>query len=199
MNYDRNTRPYHEPLATATYIREIEVGDVVWDLGSRFGYETVIAATLNERPERVHTFEMTESKVWKLQRLNRLDFNGALSVNHVAVGEQSQGSHQLRLDDYADRHGPPDFVTMDIETAEVPALLGMRSTIESATPTLLIEWHGTAMDHEGNHNDIASAMTLLRENYSTMLYCEEYRDSEAEWRPLHVDVPRINCQLLVKA
>ena len=197
-NYNRETTPYHEPLATATYIREINSGDVVWDLGSRFGYETVIAATLNGHPERVHTFEMVQKKVWRLRRLSRLKFNGRLNVNQAAVGNAS-GDGQIRLDDYAREHGPPNFVTMDIETHEVPAILGMKSTIESAAPTLLIEWHGTAMDHDQNKEDIAMVMRLLRETYSSIQYSEDYRDPSASWSPLEVEVPRVNCQLLVKA
>jgi hypothetical protein len=198
LNYDRKTRPYHEPLATATYIREIEIGDTVWDIGSRFGYETVIAATLNKHPERVHTFEMVEKKVWRLRRLSRLKFEGRLNVNQAAVGNIS-GDGQIRLDDYAREHGPPNFVTMDIETHEIPAILGMKSTIESAAPTLLIEWHGTAMDHDQNKEDIAMVMRLLRETYSSIQYSEDYRDPSASWSPLEVEVPRVNCQLLVKA
>jgi hypothetical protein len=196
-NYDREKRPYHEPLATATYIREINSGDVVWDLGSRFGYETVIAATLNKYPERVHTFEMVQKKVWRLRRLSRLKFNGRLNINQAAVGNAS-GDGQIRLDNYAAEHGPPDFVTMDIETAEVPAILGMKSVISSAAPTLLIEWHGTMMDHDEDRDDIAAVIELLRETYSSIQYSEDYRNSSAEWERLDVEVPRVNCQLLVR-
>lgn len=197
-NYDRETRPYHEPLATATYIREINSGDVVWDLGSRFGYETVIAATLNKHPERVHTFEMVQKKVWRLRRLSRLKFNGSLNVNQAAVGNAS-GDGQIRLDDYAEEHGPPNFVTMDIETAEVPAILGMRATIEEYAPTLLIEWHGTAMDYEEDQDDIAAVMRLLWDTYNVIQYSENYRDPSASWSLLQTEIPRVNCQLLVKA
>lgn len=48
----------HEPITTWTFIDEISPGDVVWDMGSQWGYFSVLAAELNESPPDVHVFDM---------------------------------------------------------------------------------------------------------------------------------------------
>lgn len=187
LNYHRRDRPYHEPLATRTYVHELAPGDVFWDLGSRLGYEAAVAAELVGDPANVHVFEAQEFRVRQVQRLNREQFGGAMTVNHCLVGDGGFDASGLehpgevvQLDQYAEAHGPPDFVKMDIEGAEVAAVDSFAETIAQSHPTLLIEVHPERID-ESDPSGQTRMVDLLLDEYETLLYCEDFRSDDAEW------------------
>lgn len=65
----------------------------------------------------------------------------------------------------------PDFVKIDIEGMELPALRGMRHTLSRYHPALYLEMHGaTARDKERNVLEIAEF--LREQGYSTILHVE---------------------------
>jgi FkbM family methyltransferase len=58
----------------------------------------------------------------------------------VSVGEQTHSVPAVRLDDYASEHGcNPDFVKIDVESAEMQVLLGMQQLLSGPRPVLSLE------------------------------------------------------------
>jgi hypothetical protein len=57
-------------------------------------------------------------------------------------GKQNLKVTVTTLDRPMDRFGRPDFIKMDIEGAEVEALVGAKRVLKEARPTWLIELHG---------------------------------------------------------
>lgn len=194
-NYDENCRPYHEPLATKTYIDEVAAGDVVWDLGSRFGYEATIFSELVGEKGRVHVFELASHRIKRLHRLNKNQFNGELVVNHCSIGSPPNSladpPNPLDLGKYANADNIPDFVKIDIESAELQAIKDMQRVIESNTPKLLIEWHGEMW----TSSEVKKSKKILEDNYKYIYQSEEYRDDEASWEQTDSIPTRKNVQI----
>jgi len=199
--YDRRKRPFHEPLATETYIKELDQDDTFWDIGSRHGYESTIAAA-NVGAQNVHVFEADDSHAKQIQRLNDIQFNGKLTLNHsrVTSPEDSEAVEQksaIILDEYAETHGNPDFVKMDIEGAEADAAHSLRRTIRQSHPTMLIEVHPNLIQNISSTSQ-TSMLELLTSEYDTCLYCQEFRELSAEWLPFDENTLASRAQVLCK-
>lgn len=170
----------HEPLTSRTLVDLIEEGDTVWDMGSRLGYFSTLAAVLNGSPENVHTFEASVSRWRFVEENNRVGFGGVMNVNNVAVGDGESG-RTLRGDTYAREHGPPDVVKIDIEGAEVAALRGMERTIEKHKPALIVEGHPALIeDIEGGDTDEA-LLEFLRRYYNDIRISFDFRSPDGDW------------------
>ncbi|HVL68580.1 MAG TPA: FkbM family methyltransferase [Vicinamibacterales bacterium] len=66
---------------------------------------------------------------------------------------------------------PPDFVKIDIEGMELPALRGMEGTLRRHAPELYLEMHGATMeDKDRNVRGIVEFVTAL--GYGTLLHVE---------------------------
>jgi len=177
----------HEPLASETLLRALEDGDTFWDLGSRFGYFSTIGAVANGAPERIHVFEPRVSN-WRLvEENNRALFGGAVHVNNVAVGADDT-DRTVSGDTYANAHGPPDVVKMDVEGAEVAALRGMGRLLETHRPVLLVEGHPELIAGHGSgdtHTDTDDRLLeLLRTHYDDVRISFDFRSPEGQWRPV---------------
>lgn len=65
----------------------------------------------------------------------------------------------------------PDFVKIDIEGMELPALRGMQDTLERARPALYLEMHGATMEHK--ERNVRSIVEYLRSRgYTDILHVE---------------------------
>jgi hypothetical protein len=172
----------HEPLATRTFIQEIDAGDTVWDMGSKYGYFAHIAAEMSG-PENVHVFEANRRTYrTRLAPFNDRAWDGELSVVPRAVGATAT-KWQVSGDDYAASHGTPEFVKMDIEGAELPAVKGMSEVIRQEAPTLLIEVHPPKINQHW-HDSAESLIDILSEHYEISV-CWEFRESDSEWEPIN--------------
>jgi len=173
----------HEPLASRTLLRTIEHGDTLWDMGSRFGYFSTIAALANDTPERVHVFEPRVSN-WRLvEENNRAVFGGAMHVNNVGVGA-AEGDRTVSGDAYADAHGPPDAVKIDIEGAEVAAICGMERLLKRQRPLLIVEGHPDLIPGNDRGDPDETLLALLREYYDGIRIAFDFRSPDGQWEPV---------------
>ena len=135
----------------------VKDGQVFYDIGAHGGVYTV---TLQRRfPKlKVHSFEPQPEDL-----LDNLALNGLMPVNvhQVAVGEtagdvrmttkERSSNHVsdkgdrsvrlVRLDDYAVENNlpSPDWIKIDIEGLELPALRGAERLLREARPTIICE------------------------------------------------------------
>lgn len=78
-----------------------------------------------------------------------------------------------RLDDLAGSKSlpPPDFIKVDVEGYEIPALRGMEDTLRVHHPTLYVEIHGA--DESAKRRNAAGVLEILqRHGYSNPLHVE---------------------------
>jgi FkbM family methyltransferase len=158
-----------EPALQEAVWRGLAEGGVFYDVGAAVGFFTVIAARRVGVAGRVIAFEPLPANVEGLQhnvRLNR--FDNVTIVEAAVAGERGSAAfvpgdgatggrlalgsepgsltiEVVSLDDAIPERGLPlpDLVKLDIEGAEVEAVLGMEGTLASVAPTILCELHGT--------------------------------------------------------
>lgn len=98
---------------------------------------------------------LTDEDGW-LAFLDKGSLEGRLEKDDSEAQAQRRAQRELRvrgrtivpvarLDSWLERTGsrPPNVVKIDVEGAEVGVLRGMRETLASAAPTLIVELHGT--------------------------------------------------------
>ena len=144
----------------------VEPGDYVIDAGACWG-DTTLYFAYHSRPDgKVFSYEFVKDNLEILQRNLALntDLNNRIQVieravwdksnvtlsaqgegpgSHVSVGEISKpvaGPLTLAIDDLAMQQNLPivDFIKMDTEGAELPALRGAKQTIQRHKPKLAI-------------------------------------------------------------
>ena len=182
--YDRS-EPHscHEPITTRTFIEDVDRGDVVWDIGSQWGYFGVLAADLTGSPGDVHVFDMNPYHCLQMRRTSdKLYGTDGLNVVEARIDDED-GPGAIAPDTYATDEGDPDFVKVDIEGAEVNCVVGMERTIESSHPTLVIEVHPNKIVRDFDRSE-AAMLEYLRDEYDTVKFCSNYRDLDSEWEPL---------------
>jgi FkbM family methyltransferase len=147
----------------------LDEGDVFWDLGANIGFFTILAARLVGAKGQVLAFEPLPENAQQLRRNVELNGFRNVTVEQVAVGAKTGTStlalregrrdaarltddrdgrsavsvSVISLDDYFAAHHrrPPTLVKIDVEGAEIDAILGGLNTIRSSLPTLLVEVH----------------------------------------------------------
>jgi FkbM family methyltransferase len=77
----------------------------------------------------------------------------------------------LDQDIVANRFPPPDFVKIDIEGMELPALRGMREVLSQYRPALYLEMHGATIEHK-NQNVRAIVDFLSEFGYQHIVHVE---------------------------
>jgi FkbM family methyltransferase len=143
----------------------VPVGGIVFDLGAHVGFHTLLAAELVGAAGQVFAFEPMPQNLSYLNQHLQLNQIHNVTVINAAVSDQEgiayfdlaassfhghlakQGNLQVRtvsLDDLiAKGEIPvPDYIKMDVEGAEVTALAGMKTMLETAHPTLVLATHG---------------------------------------------------------
>jgi FkbM family methyltransferase len=134
-------------------------GKLVWDVGAHAGYFSLVFA---RRGAQVVALEANPRTALRLRRNVALNDAAVEVVEAAAAAEPGEvsfdavpgrrraqsrisGAGGLRvpavtLDELLDRFGPPHFIKMDIEGAELPALRAAPRLL-AAKPSLLIEVH----------------------------------------------------------
>jgi FkbM family methyltransferase len=153
-----------------TIIRE----SVVFDLGANVGFYTLLASVLVGPSGKVFAFEPLPRNLFLLRehlRINRITnvsiIEGAVSDRSGSTtfeeGQSSATGHLSRdgkvrvatttLDElwFKGAITTPDFIKIDIEGAEMKALVGARAMLESAKATIFLATHGSPIHQECCH------------------------------------------------
>lgn len=155
----------------------IKPGDVVYDIGAHVGFYTLLACNGTGKGGRVFSFEPFPQNIGYLKRHIALNRCNAVVIekgvsNHsgrmrFAVGGNTSmgaiGPHgtleieTIKLDDaiLANTLPAPDVIKMDIEGEEYNALMGLRHTLKSHPPIILLATHSEQLKEQ--------CLTLLRE------------------------------------
>jgi len=179
----------------------VKSGNVVLDIGANFGLYTKILAELVGANGRVYSFEPVPDTFDVLANNVRrsglhqvtampLAISNTSGVATISIPKYEDGSENyyeaslvtsknsvgiaiqtLRLDDRIDLFQRLDFVKMDVEGHEPPALEGMRAIVEQFYPIFLIEINdGFAPGSTGN---------LVRNMMAEWGYSMHYYDGSA--------------------
>jgi FkbM family methyltransferase len=160
-----------EPELQAELARLLTPGDVFYDVGANVGFMTLVGAALVGRTGRVIAFEPIPRLAAAVRANAERNGLAQIEVHELAladeeatarfvVPEESSGAHLAdvnagdgetfdvqvtTLDAFLARTGapPPTAIKLDIEGAELRALDGMRRTLATHGPALVVELHGT--------------------------------------------------------
>lgn len=149
-------------------------GLTTFDVGAADGYYSIVFANLTKAP--VLALEPAAKSCDDLRK--NLALNPAtahlVDVQQTYVGLDGRDG-QISLDRLAQKAFTPDLVKIDIEGAEVDALVGASDILERRRPGLLIEVHGSDIERE--------CLKILRSyDYSTTIV--DQRRWLPEYRPI---------------
>ena len=130
--YERELQPYLRRL--------VKRGTRYFDVGGDAGFYALALARMSGEP--VVVFDPSPASVDKM-RANFARNRYSVTIVEAAVGAM-EGGGKATIDAAARDHFVPDFIKMDIEGAEVDALLGARDVLVERRPHLIIEVHGRA-------------------------------------------------------
>jgi FkbM family methyltransferase len=158
----------YEPEELGFVAEQLKTGDVFIDVGANIGLYTLHAAGRVGDSGIVIAFEPVEKTFRLLENNVSLNNFSNIRVENLALSDKEKPieiftentgtnsgmassylefySDSIRvdavsLDGYLDRNPPErvDFIKMDIEGGEYPALLGMKKTLQRFSPMLLVE------------------------------------------------------------
>jgi hypothetical protein len=151
INRRQNLRPelgIYE-LAIARHFKRLARGSLVgYDVGSAQGYYTL--AMCKQGVQEVYAFEPDEDRAVQLtETLRRNQVAQRVTVLPQFLGARSDGRTATVDDLVASGRIPlPDIVKMDIEGAELDALIGMKRTVTSRRPGFVLEVHSERLEHD---------------------------------------------------
>lgn len=128
----------------------------------------VLRRNLARNPRLAERCEIVECALWdSAADLNVAVAGPATKVVEDAAGVATRRVRAVAIDDWARDAAVPriDFIKMDIEGAEVPALEGARRTIEAHAPKLAISTYHSIRDLVG----IPAMLGALRDDYEVFL------------------------------
>jgi FkbM family methyltransferase len=160
----------YEPHIQKLMAQEVERSGVFYDVGANVGFYSLLASTLIEHGQ-VFAFEPLPANVYYLRRHLELNRIRNVEVFEVAISDQvgtsffqaeetramgrleADGNCQVAtttLDSliFAKEIAPPSCVKMDVEGAELQALLGARACFEKYKPKLFLATHGKEVHEE---------------------------------------------------
>lgn len=146
-------------------LAHLSPGDAVWDVGANIGWFSLLAARAVGQAGAVTAFEPSATNAVWLERnaaRNRLEITVVRAAVSDASGwarfdaSSSLGGHltagggdvvsTVTLDAWADKHGSPSFIKIDVEGAEVAVLNGGSRLLAGGQPIVLCEAHGTQIE-----------------------------------------------------
>jgi FkbM family methyltransferase len=193
----------YERHETRKFIHCVKPEDVVLDLGANIGYFSLIASKLVGEKGHIFSFEASP-KVYELLCKNCSLSNKNISHFNLAVADKEgilrfnlprnpkeQGSGSLSTDNSGDievrgisidrfvqteKITKLNFIKMDIEGAEVKALLGMKETIFKYRPKILFEFSPSRYD-ELEISQFNSLVKLMKD----LSYKFKFLTRNGEW------------------
>ncbi len=165
--------------------KHIKPGDTVFDLGGHVGFYTLVASALVGSMGKVVVFEPASRNLLYLRRHLHLNHISNVTVIEAAVtdrrgcisfdtGKSSSMGHishlgsekvaTISLDEAINEGGipAPNCMKIDIEGAELLALMGAKSLLEKWHPAVFLSTHGS---------DIHRACCSLLEGLGYNLFC----------------------------
>lgn len=160
-----------EERVQQTVVEVLASGDVFFDVGANVGFYTLLAARLVRAEGRVVAFEPNPANVKGLR--NNVTANGFSNVTVVAKAASAKSGEGMlaaevpfqsvvvasgtdpgaraiaidlvALDDFVSEHPElsPSLVKIDAEGHELKVIAGLRTTLETRRPKLIVEMHGT--------------------------------------------------------
>lgn len=158
---DRNEM--YEPSFSSGFIRTLNPDSVVYDVGSRWGYVSLLAVVAGVDPNSIHAFECDSFRATFCER--NLPENA--SVLSKQVGSGSNGS--LRLRDYATSNPAPDILKIDVEGHELAVLEGGSSDLLSGADAIFVEVHPT-LSPDGTISKVFSHLNQASDEILTSLH-----------------------------
>ncbi len=125
------------------------LGAQSFDVGGQMGYDALVLAKLSR--SRVLTVECMPEWCDTIRHnvASNPELPGPISILAAHVDEtNSDDGERVTLDKLADDYFVPDFIKIDIEGAEVAALLGGERLLSGRKPGLLIEVHSESLERE---------------------------------------------------
>lgn len=113
-------------------------GDNCFDVGGKGGYDALIMAKLTGG--KIVSFECDEEAAEEMRQTFAQNPFPVQTVK-AFVGNRNDADF-TSLDVAASQNFVPDFIKMDIEGAEVEALLGAETILSTRKPSLIVEVHG---------------------------------------------------------
>ena len=182
----------YEPGTSALFFEHVGPGDTVWDVGSQYGYFSLLSAHLNGHPERVHAFDTIPFCCQTLMTSSCRFFDGKVRVNNRWVGDHDRGRF-ITLDRYMDDTGSrPAVLKMDIEGAEVVAFRGMERVLETCRPTIILEVHPVKIIRDFGANQRDLLRVLERHGYRVLINVD-HRSDQTTFVPLEEDLLDDDC------
>jgi FkbM family methyltransferase len=159
-----------EPESQQLFMRIIQPGWIIYDLGANNGIHTLLFSQLGGK---VYAFEPLPANCNEIRKNAELNNSDNIAIQQAAVGNYSgesvfhlglhdkQGSligiglesgtdikvRVVTLDEFIEQGNPhPDFIKIDIEGAESMALQGFTRQIGVKRPHLYIELHNPDQD-----------------------------------------------------
>jgi len=162
-----------EPAMQKIMVNVIKQDQVVYDLGANNGLHGLLMAGLIGKNTKVYNFEPFAENIAEI--IENYQFNGVSNYANIqaAISDKEGiekfelGDHHKQgaiiqgdkkagnsidvptttLDAFIEKGNPgPDFIKMDIEGAEGPALKGFEKNIERFFPLMIIELHSPEQD-----------------------------------------------------
>lgn len=192
-----------EPAMQKIMVNVVKPGHVVYDLGANNGLHGLLMAGLVGDKGIVYNFEPLKDNIDEI--LENFKFNGITNfkniqaavsdkngIEHFQIGEHhKQGSisnvtnptgisvevKTITLDSFIEEgNRGPNFIKMDIEGAEGPALHGFAKTIGKYQPLMIIELHSPEQDRIVGEFLKQSGYTAFRFDTFAKLGFEEIKD-----------------------
>ena len=154
-----------ERILTRFLIKNIREGDVFLDVGSNCGFYAVLAGVLTGEKGSVHAFEPTQN-IFKMLEKNTKGFKNVFLVDAAISDKSGEAEFFLNplytvanslvikpaaayttakvkvttLDNYCYAHNvKPTFIKLDIEGAEMAAVLGGQRILTETSPIISLE------------------------------------------------------------
>lgn len=194
-----------EQLTTEMFKKVLKEGDIVVDLGANLGYFTLLAARLVGGKGKVYAFEPEPVNYGLL--LKNIEINGYRNIVPVQkavsdttgtlrlfVDKEDTGAHTIHqsgdntefieiqsitLDEFfRDKKHPIDVIKMDIEGAEMAALLGMERLVkENEDLKMFVEFYPPGIKRRGDSPE-EFARRLLEDYRFSILAIGEYTEDK---------------------
>ena len=192
---------FFEDDVTSMFIDNLKSGMTFYDVGSHYGYFSLLASSLVGQKGLVFAFEPTATtyevlsenavrrsniicnRVAAYRESGSITFMdqgvGRSSLNFI-VGDQYKSEDNedtrrtrvqaVKLDEFAEQYGDPDFLKIDTEGAEIPVLEGMSHTIQRCHPTIVLEMGDLVCSYTGNGPSRQNVVMLQDYGYQVFEY-----------------------------